>query len=85
VNAPLPIFGPYEAAVDRFQRDAGGVTVTAIRSPRKTLDEFRAAFPRETARKLRYAGAPVELAEQDHVSVRGTAIGGQEFEWPDPE
>ena len=77
-------FQPYKAAVDRFHRDAGGVTVTAIISPRKILDDFRAAFPREAARELRYAGAPVELAEQDHVSVRGTNIGGQAFELQEP-
>jgi hypothetical protein len=34
-----PLFPEYEAVVDR---DAGGVIVTAIRSPRKILDEFRA-------------------------------------------
>jgi len=74
-------FPQYEAAVDKFHRDAGGVTVTAIRSPRKLLDEFRAAFPNES----RYADADVQLAEQDFVSVRGTSIAGQEFEWPHPE
>lgn len=80
-----PLFPEYEAVVDRFHRDAGGVTVTAIRSPRKMLDEFRAAFPDETARELRYLGAPVELAAaQDFVSVRGTNIAGQVFEYPEP-
>jgi hypothetical protein len=30
-------------------------------------------------------GVRIEEAQQDFVSVRGTTIGGQEFEWPDPE
>ena len=80
-----PLFPEYEAVVDRFHRDAGGVIVTAIRSPRKILDEFRAAFPDETARDLRYLGAPIELADaQDFVSVRGTNVAGQVFEYPEP-
>ncbi len=82
MNAPLPIFGPYEAAVDLFQRTFGiGAKITAIRSPRKVLDDFRADFPGETA----YAGAPVELAEQGHVSVRGTTVAGHAVECPEPE
>jgi hypothetical protein len=79
---PVPLFPPYEAAVDLFQRTVGiGAKITAIRSPRKLLDEFGAAFPREDS----YAGAPVQLAKQDHVSVRGTNLAGQSFEWPEPD
>jgi hypothetical protein len=81
MTAGQSYFEEYEAAVDRFQRDAGGVTVTAIRSPRKLLDKFRAAFPHET----HYAGGVVELAEQDHVSVLGINLARQSFEWPEPE
>lgn len=77
---PVPHFSAYEAAVDLFQRTVGiGAKITAIRSPRKLLDEFSAEFPHET----RYAGAPVELAEQDHVSVRGTTIAGYAVECPE--
>jgi hypothetical protein len=79
---PSLLFAPYEAAVDLFQHNVGiGAKITAIRSPRKILDAFRAAFPHETE----YAGAPVELAKQDFVSVRGTAIAGHNFEWPEPD
>jgi hypothetical protein len=78
---PVPLFAPYEAAVDAFQRTVGiGAKITAIRSPRKLLDEFRAAFPHED----RYAGAPVQLAEQDHVSVCGTSVAGHAVECPEP-
>ncbi len=78
---PMPLFQPYEAAVDIFQRTAGiGAKITAIRSPRKILDEFRTAYPHETS----YAGAPVQPAEQDFVSVRGTTIAGDDFEYPEP-
>ena len=70
-----PLFPEYEAVVDRFHRDAGGVIVTAIRSPRKILDEFRAAFPDETARDLRYLGAPIELADgQDFVQCAAPTL-----------
>jgi hypothetical protein len=79
-------FAPYEAAIDLFQRTVGiGAKATAIRSPCKTLNEFRAAFPLEAAHELRYLGAVVELAEQDSVSVRGTNLGGQDVEYPEPE
>jgi hypothetical protein len=85
MREPVLYFPPYEAVVDQFHA-ADGVKVTAIRSPRKLLDAFKAAFPAETARELRYLGAPVELVEtQDFVSVRGTNIGGHEFEYPEPE
>jgi hypothetical protein len=77
----MPLFAPYETAVDLFQRTVGiGAKITAIRSPRKLLGEFRAAFPNES----RYAGADVQLAKQDFVSVRGTTLAGDEFEWPEP-
>lgn len=79
------IFPPFENVVHLFYK-AGGVTLTAVRSPRRSLDDFRAAFPIETARELKYLAAPVELVEtQNYVSVRGTDIAGHEFEWPEPE
>lgn len=86
MKSAQPYFPPFEAAVDLFQRTAGlSAKVTAIRSPRKWFDEFRAAFPEETARDVRYHGAAVQLVEtQDFVSVRGTTIEGHEFEWPEP-
>jgi hypothetical protein len=80
-----PLFPPFEAVVDQF-RVAGGMTITAIRSPRKLAEEFKAAFPTETTRDLRYLGAPVEVVDtQDFVSVRGTTVAGHEFEYPEPE
>lgn len=79
---PVPLFPPYEAAVDLFQHTVGiGAKITVIRSPRKLLDEFTTTFPREASN----AGAPIELAEQDHVSVRGTTIAGHAVECPEPE
>lgn len=78
-------FQPYEAAVDWFYK-AGGSKISAIRSPRKFLNEFRAAFPVESGRELRYADAPIELVyTQDFVSVRGTSTAGHAFEYPEPE
>jgi hypothetical protein len=82
VACTAPLFPPYEAAVDLFRHTVGiGPKITAIRSPRKLLDKFRAEFPHESS----YAGAPVELAEQDHLSVRGTTITGRAVECPEPE
>ena len=78
-------FPPYDDAALEFEKIAGvGFKIAAIRSPRNFLDAFRAAFPDETARDLRYNGIPIELVEtQDYVPVRGTTIAGHEFEWPD--
>jgi hypothetical protein len=79
-----PIFGPFEAAVDNFLR-AGGHKPTAIRSPREVMKAFKASFPGETGRDIKYFDAPVEVADgQDFVSVRGTTLAGQQFEWPEP-
>jgi hypothetical protein len=76
-------FAPFETAVESF-RAAGGRTVTAIRAPRKYLDEFKAAFPAETARELRYFDAPVQLVDsQTIVTVRGESSVGHVFEWPE--
>ncbi len=81
----MPHFPPYEAVVDQFHA-AGGVTVKAIRSPRRLVEKFKAAFPTETAREVLYLGAPVEIVDtQAFVSVRGTNVAGQEFEYPEPE
>jgi hypothetical protein len=79
MSASQSYFPPFEKAVDFFYT-AGGVTFKAIRSPRKFFDMYNTDRP-----EIIYANAPVELAEQDYVSVRGTNIGGQEFEWPEPE
>jgi hypothetical protein len=80
VQVSEPFFPEYEAAVESFLRN-GGHTPSIIRSPRKLLDQFRAAFPHETG----YLGARFELADsQDIVSVRGTTIAGHDYEWPEP-
>jgi hypothetical protein len=80
-----PLFPPYESVVDQFHA-AGGITITAIRSPRTLAADFKAHFPTETAHELRYLGAPVEVVDtQDFVSVRGTTVGGHQFEYPEPE
>jgi hypothetical protein len=80
-------FPPYTAAVEWFEEVAGvGSKITAIRSPRKFLNAFRAAFPDQTARDMRYNGVPIDLIDtQDNITVRGTTIGGHDYEWPDPE
>jgi hypothetical protein len=78
-------FAPFQAAVDDFQA-AGGRTITAIRTPRKCLEEFKAAFPAETAGELQYFDAPVHLVDtQTIVSVRGKTSVGHIFEWPEPD
>jgi hypothetical protein len=78
-------FEPFEAAVEEF-RAAGGRAVTAVRTPRKYLDEFKAAFPTQTARELKYWDAPVQLVDtQTIVSIRGTTSVGHVFEWPEPD
>lgn len=78
-------FGPFQAAVDDFLA-AGGRTVTAIRSPQKYIDEFKAAFPTEDALELRYWDAPIQLVDtQAIVSVRGKTTVGHVFEWPEPD
>jgi hypothetical protein len=78
-------FAPFEAAVDYFLA-AGGRTVTAIRTPQKYIDEFKAAFPAETALELRYWDAPIQLVDtQAIVSVRGNTSVGHVFEWPEPD
>jgi len=51
------LFTPFEAAVLAFHEVAGvHAKVTAICSPQELLNEFKAAFPAETARDLRYDG-----------------------------
>jgi hypothetical protein len=78
-------FAPFETAVDDF-RAAGGRSVTAIRTPQKFIDEFKAAFPTETALELRYWDAPIQLVDtQSIVSVRGKTSVGHVFEWPEPD
>jgi hypothetical protein len=78
-------FAPFEEAVNEFLA-AGGRTVTAIRTPRKYLDEFKVAFPAQTALELQYQDAPVQLVEtQGIVSVRGKTSVGHVFEWPEPD
>jgi hypothetical protein len=78
-------FAPFEEAVNYFHA-AGGRTVTAIRAPRRYLDEFRAAFPSQTGLELRYQDAPVQLVDtQAIVSVRGKTSVGHVFEWPEPD
>jgi hypothetical protein len=82
VQLGQPYFAEYEAAVDIFQRTAGiGAKITAIRSPRETLAKFRAAYPHES----KYGGVPIVPVQQNFVSVRGTTIAGQHFEWPKSE
>lgn len=76
-----PLYFPFERAVDEFLR-AGGHVPSTIRSPRDLLRDYRAGFPGLPT----YSGdASVEEANQNYVSVRGTTISGQEFEWPEPE
>jgi hypothetical protein len=78
-------FAPFQAAVDDFLA-AGGRTVTAIRTPRKYLDEFKAAFPAQAAPEPQYFDAPVQLVDtQTIVSVRGKTRVGHVFEWPEPD
>jgi hypothetical protein len=78
-------FAPFEDAVSYFLA-AGGRTVTAIRTPRRYLEEFKAAFPSQTALDLRYQDAPVQLVDtQAIVSVRGKTSVGHVFEWPEPD
>ena len=78
-------FAPFQAAVDDFLA-AGGRTVTAIRTPRKYLEEFKAAFPAQSAPEPRYFDAPVQLVDtQTIVSVRGKTRVGHVFEWPEPD
>jgi hypothetical protein len=73
-----PLFDSHERAVDLFQRTVSiGARITAVRSPRKIFDEFTADFPHG----ISYAGAPVEVAAQDHVSVRATTIAGRHREY----
>ena len=61
-----PFFREYEAAVESFLRN-GGHTPSIIRSPRKLLDQFRAAFPHETE----YLGARFELTGKQSYPVPG--------------
>lgn len=76
-----PLFAAYESAVDEFLR-AGGHTAKVIRSPPDLLHHYKTEF----GGLLTYAGGVrIEEAAQDHVSVRGTTIAGQDFEWPEPE
>lgn len=78
-------FAPFEAAVDYFLT-SGGRMVTEIRAPTKYVEEFKAAFPMETAREMRYLDAPVVLVDtQSIVSVRGKTSVGHVFEWPEPD
>jgi hypothetical protein len=78
-------FPPFEAAVDFFLT-SGGRTITEIRAPRKYIEEFKAAFPTETAHELRYLDARVVLVDtQSIVSVRGKTSVGHVFEWPEPD
>jgi hypothetical protein len=78
-------FPPFEAAVDFFLT-SGGRIVTEIRAPRKYIEEFKAAFPTETAQELRYLDARVILVDtQSIVSVRGKTSVGHVFEWPEPD
>ena len=76
-----PLFARYEDAVDAFLH-SGGHTPSVIRSPPGLLTQYRAQFPGS----LKYSGGVrIEEAKQDFVSVRGTTIGGHDFEWPEPE
>ena len=78
-------FAPFATAVEEFLA-ADGRRITAIRAPRRYLDQFKAAFPAETAGELRYQDAPVQLVDtQTIVSVRGTTSVGHVFEWPEPD
>jgi hypothetical protein len=76
-----PLFEAYESAVDSFLR-AGGHTASVIRSPRGLLQDYIALFPGSSKYAL---SVRIEEAKQGFVSVRGTNVAGQEFEWPDPE
>jgi hypothetical protein len=76
-----PFFGPYDAAVNSFLLN-GGHAPSIIRSPPSLLKQYRSHF----AGSSNYAhGTRIEEAEQDHVSVRGTTIGGHDYEWPEPD
>lgn len=73
-----PFFPEYEAAVESFLRN-GGHTPATIRSPHSLLKRYRTQF----AGSSNYVhGTRIEEAKQDHVSVRGTTIGGHDYEWP---
>jgi hypothetical protein len=76
-----PLFPEYEAAVDSFLH-AGGHTPSVIHSPPGLLKQYRSQFAGSTN-----YGAGVQLveAEQAFVSVRGTTLAGDDFEWPEPE
>ncbi len=72
-----PSFLEYEAAVESFLRN-GGHTPTIILSPPGLLKQYRSHFG-----DLPYAGSmQIQEAEQNFVSVRGTTIGGHDYEWP---
>jgi hypothetical protein len=78
VQLSEPLFPEYEAAVDSFLH-AGGHIPSVIHSPRSLINKYRSQFPGS----LEYArGVQIKEVEQDSVSVSGTTIAGQEFEWP---
>jgi hypothetical protein len=75
-------FLPFDVALEEFYR-VGGARVTAILSPRPLLQRFLQTWAEGTG-VPRYADAPIQLAEQGHVSVRGRTVTGQELEVPVP-
>src|ERR1700733_7525479 len=81
VQVSKPLFSEYEAAVNSFLH-AGGHAASFIRSPPGLLKRYKSEFAGSTN-----YGADVRIVEAQHdfVSVCGTNMGGQEFEWPAPE
>lgn len=76
-----PLFPQYEDAVDSFLR-AGGHNPSVILSPPSLAKRYKSQF----AGSMTYTGGVrIEEAEQTFVSVRGTTIEGQDFEWPESE
>lgn len=77
------LFAPFEIALQDFYI-AGGVHVTAVRSPTAILQEFTRICPSDGI-GTRYINLPVELAQtQDHVSIQGTTAKGVNLEYPYP-
>jgi hypothetical protein len=71
-------FAPFDVALETFYR-VGGAYPTTIRAPDGLVQVYRHAFP-EGPTLLRYANVPVELADQNHLSVRGKSVTGSQIE-----
>lgn len=83
-ESELP-FGPYDEVLDACDEVTrpNPYKITAIRSPRAVLRQYRAAFP---SRGDVFRGILVELAaDRSKVSLCGVSSAGHNFEYPEPE